>query len=107
MHDGKADLSAVVGKVIALKKDLDFVSAMPRIKEIVKQVNSMSFEEIKAEFEKFSENEGYELKPKEKEEGLPVLDWAEKGEAVIVRYAPNPSGTMHLGHARQAIANYY
>jgi glutamyl-tRNA synthetase len=106
LHEGKADLSAVVGKVIALKKDLDFVSAMPKIKEIVQQVNSMSFEEIKAEYEKFSEA-GYELKPKEKEEGLPALEWAGEKEPVIVRYAPNPSGPMHLGHARQAIANYY
>jgi len=107
LHDGKADINAVVGKVIALKKDLDFVSAMPKIKEIVAQVNAMSFDEIKVEYEKFSETQGYELKPKEKEEGLPALDWAEKGEAVIARIAPNPSSVMHLGHARQVIPNQY
>lgn len=102
LHDGKADLAAVVGKVIALKKDLDFVSAMPRIKEIVAQVNAMSLDQIREEYEKFSET-GYELKPKDKEEGLPPLDWAEKGEALITRFAPNPSSVMHLGHARQVI----
>ncbi|MDO8647414.1 MAG: glutamate--tRNA ligase [Candidatus Diapherotrites archaeon] len=106
LHAGKADLAAVVGKVIALKKDLDFVSAMPRIKEIVAQVNAMSFEQIKEEYEKFSET-GYELKPKDKEEGLPPLDWAEKGEELVARIAPNPSSVMHLGHARQVIPNYY
>ncbi|MBS3058307.1 MAG: glutamate--tRNA ligase [Candidatus Diapherotrites archaeon] len=106
LHEGKADINAVVGKVIALKKDLDFVSAMPRIKEIVKQVNAMGMDEIKEEYGKFSENQGYELKPKEKEEGLPSLEWAEKGEEVIARLAPNPSGPMHLGHARQAIPNW-
>jgi len=108
LHGGKADINAVVGKVIALKKDLEFVSAMPRIKEIVKQVNALSADEIKAEFEKFSENEGYELKPQEKAEGLPELEWMASGkEPLVMRFAPNPSSVMHLGHARQVIPMQY
>lgn len=107
LHDGHADINAVVGKVIALKKDLEFVSAMPKIKEIVAKVNAMSLEEIKLEFEKFSENEGYELKPKEKAEGLPELDWVSESEPLVMRFAPNPSSVMHLGHARQVIPTQY
>jgi glutamyl-tRNA synthetase len=103
-HNSKADASAVVGKIIALHKGTDIKKAMPAIMEAVRKVNSMSPAEIEKEYKKFED--GYELKPKPKREGLPTLDFAEKGEKIITRFAPNPSGVMHLGHARQAILSH-
>lgn len=107
LHKGKADVGAIVGKVIALKKEetgFDIKKAMPQIQEVVKKVNAMSFEEIEKEYLKF-EAEGYELKIREKKEGLPDLEWAEE-KKVITRYAPNPNAPFHLGNARAAVLSY-
>ncbi|MCX6798721.1 MAG: glutamate--tRNA ligase [Candidatus Diapherotrites archaeon] len=108
LHEGKADVGAVVGKIIALhreEKGFDIKKAMPAIQEAVKKVNALGMQEITEEYNRF-EKQGYELKPKPKREGLPAIDFAEKGEKVVTRYAPNPSGPMHFGHARQAILNH-
>ncbi len=108
LHNGKADVGAVVGKVIALQKEaeVDLKKVVPKIQKIVQEINAMEFAEIEAEYKKF-EGEGYELKPQEKKPGLPELDWAESGkEAVITRFAPNPNGMMHFGHARACYMSY-
>lgn len=101
LHKGNADLNAVVGKIFALHKDADLKKVMPKLQEIVNKVNSMDFDKIEKEYNKF-EKEGYELKPAEKKEGLPELEWAAK-EKVVTRFAPNPNGPFHLGNARAAI----
>ncbi len=108
LHNGKADVGAVVGKIIALhksEKGFDIKKSMPEITEAVRKANSLSFAEIEKQYNVF-EAVGYELKPKPKREGLPTIDFAEKGGKVVTRYAPNPSGAMHFGHARQAILNH-
>ncbi len=107
LHRGKASVGAVVGKVIALNKGVNAKEEMPCIREAVSKVNGMGFDEIEKEFMIFREK-GYELKPKEKEGGLPKLDWAggEGGEKVVTRYAPNPNGPFHLGNARAAILSH-
>lgn len=100
LHNGKADAGAVIGKLKALDKNIDLKTAVPKIIEQVKKVNSMEFGEIEKEYDFFKD--GYELKPKEKAQGLPELEWAKK-EKVVTRFAPNPNGPFHLGNARAAI----
>jgi len=103
LHDGKADAGAIIGKLKALRPDLNIKKSMEFALEAVKRVNAMEKEEIEKEYEKF-EKKGYELKPKEKEDVLPKLEWAEDGkEQVVTRYAPNPNGPFHLGNARAAL----
>ncbi|AJF60379.1 MAG: glutamate--tRNA ligase [Candidatus Diapherotrites archaeon] len=103
LHGGKADIAAVIGKVVALHKDVELRKALPSIQAMVKKVNSMPLDEIAEEYKKFEGS--YELKPPEKKEGLPDLEWAEK-EGVITRFAPNPNGPFHLGSARAAILSH-
>jgi len=101
LHEGKADMGALIGKLKALYSDLPIKKTMEISLEAVKKVNSMQLEDIKKEYSKF-DKEGYELKPKEKEDPIPKLGWAEK-EPVVTRYAPNPNGPLHLGNARTAL----
>ncbi len=103
-HAGKAELGALIGKLKALHKDMPVKEMMPAALETIKKINSMAFSEIENEFKSFEE--GYELKPKAEREGLPPLEWAEKGERVVTRYAPNPNGPPHLGNARAAFLSY-
>ncbi|HLC92568.1 MAG TPA: glutamate--tRNA ligase [archaeon] len=103
-HGGRADLGALIGKLKALYKDKDVKALMPVALEAVKKVNAMKPAEIEREFRSFEG--GYELKPKPEREGLPPLEWAEKGAKVVTRYAPNPNGPPHLGNARAAFLSY-
>jgi glutamyl-tRNA synthetase len=104
LHSGKADVGAIVGKLKALHPELNIKKTMEIALEAVKKVNSMPLQDIEKEFAEF-EKEGYELKPKEKEEGLPALDWAGK-EEVVTRFAPNPNGPFHLGNARAVVLSH-
>ena len=103
-HHGKAEVGALIGKLKALHKDTPVPELMPICIEVIKKVNSMTSKEIEDAFNGFEK--GYELKPKPEREGLPQLEWANKGEKVVTRYAPNPNGPFHLGNARAAYLSY-
>ncbi len=102
-HSGKADLKAVIAKLIAIDKDLakNLGRHMKEINEVVEQVNSMEKKELEEKYHELSFEELPERKQKEEMQ----LDWAGK-EKVVTRYAPNPNGPFHLGNAR-AILNSF
>ncbi|VVB76411.1 Glutamate--tRNA ligase [uncultured archaeon] len=101
-HGGEAQIGAVVGKVKALFPKADLKKVMPQISKAVLEVNKMKKDALEEEYKKF-EAKGWELKHIEKEKSLPELEWLKKGEKIITRVAPNPSGAMHFGHARPAV----
>ncbi|MGD0816868.1 MAG: glutamate--tRNA ligase [Methanomassiliicoccales archaeon] len=105
-HNGSANPKAVQGKVLAEQPQMRtrVVEILPLIADIVGQVNAMKVDDQRKELETIDSSM---LNKKEKVERihvLPDLPGAMDGN-VVMRFAPGPSGPLHLGHTRVAILN--
>ncbi len=98
LHDGKAQVGAIIGKLIAEdpKYKAQLKQLVPKIEKIIRKVNKLKLTDQEKRLKKVWP--GFFKPKKVKEKKLSELPNAKK-EQVIMRFAPSPSGPMHIGHA--------
>ncbi len=98
---------AVMGKVLGAHPELrPHAKEIPGVlTEVLDEVAGMPPEAWKARLEELAPELAGETNSgkKDRSKELPPLEEAEGG--VVMRFAPNPSGPLHLGHARAAFLN--
>ena len=109
LHDGQAQVRSVMSKILGDHPELRSQAKEigPLAAKAVKEVASISMEDQREELSTLDPallpSEEVETTGRDPPE-LPPLPGARQGQ-VVMRFAPGPSGPLHLGHSRAVILN--
>lgn len=98
-YGGKANPKAVIGKVASKVKITSKI--IRQIEDLIEEINVLGLDEQKLELEKIAP-ELLKKKKTKKEIRLPELKHTKN---LVMRFAPFPSGALHIGNARPAVLN--
>ncbi len=101
-HEGRAQPGAVISAMFSegLKKE-DVKKNIRQINTVITEVNRLNQEQQQREFDALKDF----IHEREVREGLEELPNVKK-TGVIMRFAPSPSGPMHIGHAATSCISF-
>src|SRR3989338_3175622 len=97
LHEGKAQTGAVLGKILNERPHLKLHIhlLLPLINKTIKDIEKLNVPEQETELREIY-NDFFD-KPVVREKTLPEIQNTVRGK-VITRFAPSPSGPLHIGH---------